>query len=63
MVTSRCFRLSYRQDALLRRRMTVYDEVVALSDKLSIVEKVKLLERMSAALKQALAVEGYKHIP
>lgn len=43
--------------------METYEKVVQQVDKLSIVEKVRLLEHCSAAVKHDLEVEAYKHIP
>jgi len=43
--------------------MTVYDEAVQLTSRLTLVEKVRLLEYLSAVLKQDIEIEAYKHIP
>lgn len=43
--------------------MTVYEEAVQLTRQMSVVEKVRLLEHLSTALKHDLEVEAYKHIP
>jgi hypothetical protein len=43
--------------------MTVYEEAVQLANRLSLVEKVRLLEHLSAALKHDLEIEAYRHIP
>ncbi|MEO8391419.1 MAG: hypothetical protein ABI700_00365 [Chloroflexota bacterium] len=43
--------------------MTVYEETVQLTKQLSVVEKVRLLEHLSTALKHDLEVEAFKHIP
>jgi hypothetical protein len=43
--------------------MAVYEEAVQLTKQLSVVEKVRLLEHLSTALKHDLEVEAYKHIP
>jgi hypothetical protein len=41
----------------------LYDEVIQISDKLSVVDKVRLLEHLSASLRHDLEVEAYKHLP
>lgn len=43
--------------------MTHYEEALELTGKLSLVEKVRLLEHLSTLLKHDLEVEAYKHIP
>jgi hypothetical protein len=43
--------------------MTIYEEALQLTSKLSLVEKVKLLEHLSVALKQDLETEAYKQMP
>lgn len=43
--------------------MTVYEEVIQLTNRMSLVEKVRLLEHLSATLKHDIEVEAYKHIP
>lgn len=43
--------------------MTVYEEVIQLTHRMSLVEKVRLLEHLSTALKQDIEVEAYRHIP
>jgi hypothetical protein len=43
--------------------MTAYEEAVQLTDHMTLVEKVRLLEYLSTALKHDLEVEAYKHIP
>lgn len=43
--------------------MTIYEEAVQLTSRLSLTEKVHLLEYLSAALKHDLEIEAYKHIP
>jgi hypothetical protein len=43
--------------------MTVYEEAVQLTNGMSVVEKVRLLEHISTALKHDLEIEAYKHIP
>jgi hypothetical protein len=43
--------------------MAVYEEAVQLAKQLTVVEKVRLLEHLSTALKHDLEVEAYKHIP
>lgn len=43
--------------------MTAYENAVQLAHQLTLVEKVRLLEHLSTALKHDLEVEAYKHIP
>ena len=43
--------------------MTIYEEAVHLTSKLSVAEKVRLLEYLSTSLKHELEIEAYKHIP
>ena len=43
--------------------MTIYEEAVQLTSKLTLLDKIKLLEHLSASLKQDIEVEAYKHIP
>jgi hypothetical protein len=43
--------------------MTVYEEAVQLTRQMTVVEKVRLLEHLSTALKHELEIEAYKHIP
>jgi hypothetical protein len=43
--------------------MTVYEEVIQLTNRMSLVEKVRLLEHLSTTLKHDIEVEAYKHIP
>ena len=43
--------------------MTVYEEIVQLTSHISLVEKVRLIEHLSAALKHDFELEAYKHMP
>ncbi len=43
--------------------MTDYEEALKLMNRLTLVEKVRLLEDLSTALRQDLETEAYKHIP
>ena len=43
--------------------MTVYEEAIQLTSRMTVVEKVRLLEHLSTALKHDLELEAYKHIP
>lgn len=43
--------------------MTDYEEAVQLTRRLTLSEKVRLLEHLSRALKHDLETEAYKHIP
>lgn len=42
--------------------MTTYEEALLLTNKLSLVEKVKLLEHLSSALRHDLTTEAYKQM-
>ncbi|HEX3053198.1 MAG TPA: hypothetical protein VHP83_21245 [Aggregatilineaceae bacterium] len=43
--------------------MALYDQVVTLTDQLSLVEKVRLLEHLSTGLKHDLEVEAFRRMP
>ena len=43
--------------------MTLYDKAVALTERLTLVEKARLIQNLSAALSHALEVEAYKRMP
>ena len=43
--------------------MTIYEEAVQLTNRMTLAEKVLLLEHLSTALKHDLEIEAYKHIP
>lgn len=43
--------------------MSTYDEAVQLADRLTLGEKVRLLEYLSALLRHDLETEAYKHMP
>ena len=43
--------------------MTDYEEAVRATRRLTLAEKVRLLEHLSTALKHDLETEAYKHIP
>lgn len=43
--------------------MTIYEEALQLTSRLSLAEKVRLLEHLSTSLKHDLETEAYKHIP
>lgn len=43
--------------------MSVYDVAIQLTNRMTLVEKVQLLEHLSAVLKHDIEVEAYKHIP
>lgn len=43
--------------------MSVYEDAIQLTNRMSLVEKVRLLEHITAALKHDLEIEAYKHIP
>jgi hypothetical protein len=43
--------------------MTVYEEAIQLTNRMTLAEKVLLLEHLSAALKQDIETEAYRHMP
>jgi len=43
--------------------MTTYEEVILVAGQLSIAEKIRLIEYLSATLRHDLEVEAYKHMP
>ena len=43
--------------------MTSYDEAVTVTDRLTLAEKARLVEHLSASLRHALEVEAYKRMP
>lgn len=43
--------------------MTIYEEALQLTSRLSLAEKVRLLEHLSSSLKHDLKIEAYKYIP
>jgi hypothetical protein len=43
--------------------VTDYESAVQLANRLSLVEKIRLLEHLSAALKHDVELEAYKYIP
>lgn len=43
--------------------MTVFDEVLHLTGRMTLVEKVRLLEHLSTSVKLDLEIEAYRHIP
>ncbi|MDX2138486.1 MAG: hypothetical protein SF123_10360 [Chloroflexota bacterium] len=43
--------------------MTVYEEALQLTQRMTMVDKVRLLEHLSSALKHDLQVEAFKHMP
>ena len=43
--------------------MSGYEELMILAERLTVVEKVRLLEYLSTSLKHDLEFEAYKHIP
>lgn len=42
--------------------MTLYDQAVILADRLSLVEKARLMEHLSAGLKHDLEVETFRRM-
>ena len=43
--------------------MAVYEEVIQLTSRMTLAEKVRLLEYLSTALKQDIETEAYRHMP
>ncbi len=43
--------------------MTLFDQVVMLANRLSLIEKARLLELISAELKHDLEVEAFRRMP
>jgi hypothetical protein len=43
--------------------MTLYEETITLADRLSVAEKLRLLEYVSSALRHDLEVEAFKRMP
>lgn len=43
--------------------MTLYDQAVQITTQMTLAEKVRLLEHLSHALKQAIETEAYRHMP
>lgn len=43
--------------------MNIYEEAVQLTRRMTLAEKVLLLEHLSAALRQDIETEAYRHMP
>lgn len=43
--------------------MSTYQEAIELTKRMTLAEKVSLLEHLSGALKHDLEIEAYRHIP
>ena len=43
--------------------MTIYEEAVQLTTRMTLAEKVLLLEHLSHSLKQDIETEAYRHMP
>lgn len=43
--------------------MTLYDDVIELANRMTLAEKVRLLEYLSGSLKQDIETEAYRHMP
>jgi hypothetical protein len=43
--------------------MTVYEQAIQLTSRMTLAEKVLLLQYLSAALKQDIETEAYRHMP
>lgn len=43
--------------------MTIYEEAVQLTARMTLMEKVRLLEHLSHALKEDIEVEAYRRMP
>lgn len=42
--------------------MTIFEEAVQLTARMSLVDKIRLLEHLSHTLKEAMETEAYRHI-
>lgn len=47
----------------MKTSMTIYDEAVQLTGRMTLAEKVRLLEHLSQSLKQDIETEAYRHMP
>ena len=43
--------------------MTLYEDALQLTNRMSLLDKVRLMEHLSSMLKYDLEVEAFKHIP
>ena len=43
--------------------MSVYHDAVQLTNHMTLVEKIQLLEHLSTSLRHDIEIEAYKHIP
>jgi hypothetical protein len=43
--------------------MTIYEEAVRLTNRMTLAQKILLLEHLSASLKQDIETEAYRHMP
>jgi hypothetical protein len=43
--------------------MTLYEDALQLTNRMSLFDKVRLMEHLSTMLKSELEVEAFKHIP
>lgn len=43
--------------------MTVYEEAIQLTNRMTLAEKVRLLEYLSGTLRQDIETEAYRHMP
>jgi hypothetical protein len=43
--------------------VTLYDDVIELANRMTLAEKVRLLEYLSGSLKQDIETEAYRHMP
>lgn len=43
--------------------MTVYEQAVRLINRMTLEEKVRLLEHLSVAIKHDIEIEAYRHMP
>ncbi len=43
--------------------MTLYDEAAALAEKLTVTDKVRLIERLSMLLRRDLTTDAWAHLP
>ena len=43
--------------------MTIYEEAIQLTKRMTLAQKVLLLEHLSVSLKQDIETEAYRHMP
>jgi hypothetical protein len=43
--------------------LSIYEQVIQLTNHMTLVEKVRLLEHLSTVLKEDIETEAYRHMP